>query len=366
MVRLNIFCAPDSVRHYGRKIKMLTFECDYNEGAHPKVLDALIASNMIQLPGYGEDSFTESARNKIRKICNTPDADVYFLTGGTQTNQFVIDTTLKSYEGVVSAVTGHVGCHEAGAIEYTGHKVLTVPGHQGKMHADELKNFCEIFYGDESHEHMVFPGMVYISYPTEYGTIYSKNELLEIKEVCNEYDMPLFIDGARLGYGLMSKMSDVTIEDIASIADVFYIGGTKVGALCGEALVYPKGNAPEHMQAHLKQHGALLAKGRLNSVQFDALFTDNLYFDIAANAINMAERLKSIFSSRGYEFFIDSPTNQQFVIADNDTLTEIGRQVRYTFWEKYDDTHTVVRFATNWSTSDDKLDELERILDSVK
>lgn len=344
---------------------MLTFECDYNEGAHPRILNALVNTNMVQLPGYGTDEITESARNKIRKACGTPDAEVYFLTGGTQTNQFVIDTTLKSYEGVISAVTGHVGCHEAGAIEYTGHKVLTIPGHVGKMDATELKAYIDTFYADENHEHMVFPGMVYISHPTEYGTIYSKDELYAIRRVCDQFDLPLFIDGARLGYGLMSNVTDVTLMEIASIADVFYIGGTKVGALCGEALVYPKGNAPKHFVAHLKQHGALLAKGRLNAIQFDTLFTDNLYMDIAKNAIDKAERLKEIFASRGYEFFIDSPTNQQFIIVDNEKLKKIGEQVRYSFWEKYDDNNTVVRFSTSWATTDGNLDLLEAVLDKI-
>lgn len=345
---------------------MLTFECDYNEGAHPKVLEALTASNMMQLTGYGTDTYTKSAAEKIRKKCKAPNADVFFLTGGTQTNQFVIDTMLKSYEGVVSASTGHVGCHEAGAIEYSGHKVLTVPGHRGKMDAGELESFCADFYADGNHEHMVFPGMVYISFPTEYGTIYSRDELMSIKSVCEKYNMPLYIDGARLGYGLMSKAADVSLEDIAAIADVFYIGGTKVGALCGEALVYPKGNAPEHMQAHLKQHGALLAKGRLNGVQFNALFTDDLYFKISANAIEKAEALKKLFADRGYEFLLDSPTNQQFVILPDDVMDKLAGQVGFSFWEKYDEAHTVVRFATSWATQERQLDELGKILDGIK
>lgn len=344
---------------------MFTFECDYNEGAHPYVLEALVKTNMIQLSGYGADEVTESAKARIRKACENPDADVYFLTGGTQTNQFVIDTTLKSYEGVVSVESGHVGCHEAGAIEYSGHKVLTLPGNEGKLVADELEEYLTTFYNDESHEHMVFPGMVYVTYPTEVGTLYSKSELLDIRKVCDKYNLPLYIDGARLGYGLMSTKSDITLKDIAQISDMFYIGGTKIGALSGEALVYTKGNTPKHMVALLKQHGALLAKGRLNSIQFDVLFTDDLYFKISKNAIEKAERLKKMFTDRGYELYIDSPTNQQFVIIDNERLKRIGQKVGYTFWCKYDDSHTVARFVTSWATSDENMDILERILDEV-
>jgi threonine aldolase len=341
---------------------MLSFENDYSAGAHPEVLKHLQETNMEILSGYGTDTYTDSAKEKIKKFFNCPEGDVYFITGGTQTNQLIISTMLENYEGVVAATTGHVSGHEAGAIEYTGHKVLTVPGHAGKMDAGELKVFLQDFYADGNHEHMVFPGMVYISFPTEYGTIYSKKELEDIYAVCREFDMPLFIDGARLGYGLVSSACDIKPEDLPKLCDVFYAGGTKVGALCGEAVVFTHNNAPGHFVTQIKQHGALLAKGRLNSVQFDALFTDNLYLKISQNAIDLAEELKKIFAERGYKFFLDSPTNQQFFIMENSKLEELKDKVKYGFWEKYDETHTVVRFATAWYTKKEDLEELKKYI----
>ena len=341
---------------------MLSFESDYTEGAHRAILDKLIETNYDQQPGYGEDAYSISARKKIAQATGTDAEDIYFITGGTQTNQIVIDTMLAPYEGVVAAVTGHVAAHEAGAIEYTGHKVLTVPQYLGKLKASDVKDLVETFYHDANHEHMVFPGMVYISHPTEYGTLYTKQELEEISKVCHEYNLPLFLDGARLGYGLMSNDTDVTLEDIAELTDVFYIGGTKVGALCGEAVVFTKNNTPKHFVNLIKKHGALLAKGRLNGVQFDTLFTDDLYFKISKHAIDMAEKLKKIFSDKGYKFYIDSPTNQQFFIVDNKKLEELQKHVRYGFWEKYDDTHTVVRFATSWATKEEDVEKLKDLL----
>ena len=341
---------------------MLSFESDYTEGAHEAILEAFAATNREQLPGYGADRYTLSAIEKIRAACGCPDASVTLLTGGTQTNALVISALLKNYEGVVSADTGHVFCHEAGAIEYTGHKVLTVPGHNGKMEADELRALIEGFYADENHEHMVFPGMVYISYPTEYGTIYSKAELAKIYAVCRSYEIPLYIDGARLGYGLMSPEADLTLPELASLCDVFYIGGTKVGALCGEAVVFPRGNAPAHFVTTVKQHGALCAKGRLAGIQFDVLFTDDLYFQISRHAIEMAQRLKAVFEKKGYRFHLDSPTNQQFIVLENTKMKELGEHVRFSFWEPADETHTVVRFATSWATEPGAIDELERLL----
>lgn len=341
---------------------MLSFESDYTEGAHRAILDKLIETNYDQQPGYGEDAYSISARKKIAQATGTCDKDIYFITGGTQTNQIVIDTMLKPYEGVIAATTGHVAAHEAGAIEYTGHKVLTVPQYLGKLKASDVKDLVEAFYHDANHEHMVFPGMVYISHPTEYGTLYTKEELEEISQVCHEYNLPLFLDGARLGYGLMSYNTDVTLKDIAKLTDVFYIGGTKVGALCGEAVVFTKNNTPKHFINLIKKHGALLAKGRLNGVQFDTLFTDDLYFKISKHAIDMAEKLKKIFSDKGYQFYIDSPTNQQFFIVDNKKLEELQKHVRYGFWEKYDDTHTVVRFATSWATKEEDVEKLKDLL----
>ena len=341
---------------------MLSFESDYIEGAHPKILETLAKTNMECLSGYGADAYTKSAKEKIADACALPDAQIAFLTGGTQTNQIVIDTMLHQYEGVVAAQSGHVSVHEAGAIEFTGRKVLTLPAHDGKIDASELDSYISDFYNDGNHEHMVFPGMVYISHPTEYGTLYSKKELTEISKVCRKHKIPLFIDGARLGYGLMSKQADLTLADIAELCDVFYIGGTKVGALCGEAVVFTKKNMPLHFEHLVKKHGALLAKGRLLAIQFDTLFTDNLYFEISRNAIDRAEELKNLFLKKGYKFFIDSPTNQQFVILENNKLKELQKNVKFSFWEKYDDTHTVVRFATSWATTSEKIAELEKLL----
>ena len=341
---------------------MLSFESDYIEGAHPKILETLAKTNMECLSGYGADAYTKSAKEKIADACALPDAQIAFLTGGTQTNQIVIDTMLHQYEGVVAAQSGHVSVHEAGAIEFTGRKVLTLPAHDGKIDASELDSYISDFYNDGNHEHMVFPGMVYISHPTEYGTLYSKKELTEISKVCRKHKIPLFLDGARLGYGLMSKQADLTLADIAELCDVFYIGGTKVGALCGEAVVFTKKNMPLHFEHLVKKHGALLAKGRLLAIQFDTLFTDNLYFEISRNAIDRAEELKNLFLKKGYKFFIDSPTNQQFVILENNKLKELQKNVKFSFWEKYDDTHTVVRFATSWATTSEKITELEKLL----
>ena len=341
---------------------MLSFESDYIMGAHPEVLRRLTETNFEPLPGYGNDIYTESAAKKIREACKCPDADVYFITGGTQTNSVVISTMLRDWEGVISATTGHVSAHEAGAIEYTGHKILTLPQHNGKLFADEVRDYIETFYNDASHDHMVFPGMVYISHPTEYGTLYTTAELAALSKVCRHYDIPLFMDGARLGYGLMSYDTDLSLPEIAELCDVFYIGGTKVGALCGEAVVFTHNNAPKHFFTMVKQHGALLAKGRLNSVQFDALFTDDLYFKISRHAIDMAQQLKDMFREKGYKFFMDSPTNQQFIILENSKMHELEQKVRFSFWEKYDDTHTVVRFATAWSTTQEQMDELKAII----
>lgn len=341
---------------------MVSFESDYIEGALPEILDALVKTNMEQLSGYGADEYTQSAKEKIKKACNCPKAQVAFITGGTQTNQHVISTMLKQYEGVVAPQTGHVSSHEAGAIEYTGSKVITIPGHNGKMDAVELKQYLSDFYSDGNHEHMVFPGMVYISFPTEYGTIYSKKELSDIYKVTQEYKLPLFVDGARLGYGLASKQCDMTLPEFASLCDIFYIGGTKVGALCGEAIVYTKGNMPEHFENLTKKHGALLAKGRLNGIQFDTLFTDNLYFKAAEHAIEMAELVKNAFKSKGYKFLLDSPTNQQFIILENSKMQELSKKVKFCFWEKVDENHTAVRFATSWATKKENVELLQKLI----
>lgn len=341
---------------------MISFESDYTNGAHPVILQKLIETNDELLATYGFDKYSESAKEKIKAVCQCPEAEVHFLTGGTQTNAIVISTMLKDYEGVVAADTGHISSHEAGAIEYTGHKVLTVGQELGKIKADELEKYLASFYGDENHEHMVFPGMVYISHPTEYGTLYSKSELEELSNICGKFEIPLYMDGARLGYGLMSYDTDVTLADVAKYCDVFYIGGTKVGALCGEAVVFTKNNAPKHFMTMIKQHCALLAKGRLLGVQFDALFTDDLYFNISRHAIDMAEELKKVLQEKGCRFFIDSPTNQQFVILEDEKLNSLKDKLKVSFWEKYDENHTVVRFATSWSTKPEDIEALKELL----
>lgn len=341
---------------------MLYFTNDYSEGAHERILQRLLETNMEKLPGYGSDRYCESAKEKIREACKCPQADIYFLEGGTQTNVTVIDAVLKPYEGVVAAVTGHISSHEAGAVEFTGHKVLEIGHNSGKLSADVLRDYLREFYEDENHEHMVFPGMVYISHPTEYGTLYTKKELEELSSVCGNYEIPLYLDGARLGYGLVSRDTDVELEDIAKYCDVFYIGGTKVGALCGEAVVFTKQNTPAHFMTRIKQHGALLAKGRLLGIQFDTLFTDDLYLEISKNAIRMADILKEAFREKGYTFYLDSPTNQIFIILENQKMKQMQENVVFSFWEKADENHTVVRFATSWATKEEEVQELISLL----
>ena len=341
---------------------MVSFESDYICGAHPKLLEAFIATNMDAQSGYGFDCYTASAAKKIAEACELPEAQVTFLSGGTQTNLIAIDALLRSYEGVVAAETGHVNVHESGAIEHTGHKVLTLPSHDGKMRAEDLKAMLEKYYADETLEHMVRPGMVYLTWPTEQGTLYSKAELTAIAELCHQYKMPLFLDGARLGYGLVSPQADLTLPEIARLTDVFYIGGTKVGALCGEALVFTKNNQPEHFLSFIKQRGALYAKGRLCGVQFDALFTDGLYYEISRHAIRLAERLKQIFRDKGYAFHPETYTNQIFPVLPAAMIPALREKVRFELWEKLDEERTVVRFVTSWSTTEADLDYLESVL----
>ena len=340
---------------------MLYFQCDYAEGCHPNVLKALEETNLVSTPGYGNDEFCEKAKEKIKEYIHCPNADIYFLVGGTQTNQTVIDSMLQNYDGVIAASTGHVSVHEAGAIEYSGHKVITLPEHQGKISSDELKQFLVKHYEDNSSEHMVNPGMVYISYPTEYGTLYSKEELQLISSVCKEYQIPLYIDGARLAYGLAAA-NDLRMEDIADLCDVFYIGGTKVGALFGEAVVFTKGNAPKHMVTQIKQHGALLAKGRLLGVQFDALFTDDLYMQMGSDGVKWANIIRDELKQKGYQLYMENPTNQIFVVMDNSKIKQLEENVCIDYWEKLNETHTVIRIATSWATSEEDVLALKKFL----
>lgn len=341
---------------------MLYFGNDYLKGMHEKILEAIINTNDEALTGYGSDKYTESAKNKIRKACKKDNADIFFLVGGTQTNAIVINAMLNQYEGVIAVNTGHISTHEAGAIEFTGHKVLEIENDNGKMKVEELKKYLEVYHNDENNEHMVYPGMVYISHPTEYGTLYTKKELQDISNICKDYKIPLFLDGARLGYGVMSDETDVDLPFISEICDVFYIGGTKVGAMFGEAVVFPKNNAPKRFISIIKQQGGLLAKGRFLGIQFDTLFTDDLYFEISKHAINMAKLLKEMLEKKGYKFFLKSPTNQQFIIIENTKMKKLSEKVNFSFWEKYDENHTVIRFATSWSTTEEDVKKLMELL----
>ena len=335
---------------------MLSFVNDYCEGAHPEILRRLGENNLVKTPGYGEDALCASAKDKIRAAFGCPDASVYFLVGGTQTNAIVIDSVLAQYQGVVAAASGHINVHESGAVEACGRKILALPHHDGKLRAEDVGKLCADFYADEAHEHMVFPGMVYISHPTEYGTLYTLDELKALRDVCDEYGMKLFLDGARLGYGL--DAGGVTGADIARLCDVFYIGGTKVGALFGEAVVFKKECAPAHFVTLYKRRGAMLAKGWLLGLQFDALFTDGLYFKIAQNAIDAAARIKAALREKGYEFLIDSPTNQIFVVMGNAEAEAFREKVACEVWERPDAEHTAIRLVTSWATNPADVDAL--------
>jgi len=341
---------------------MLSFESDYTEGAHEAILHRLMETNLEQTPGYGLDKYSESAKDRIREAFGIPDAKVFFLVGGTQTNSTVIASMLHDYQGVVAVETGHIGVHESGAVEFTGHKVLTLPHHDGKMTAEDLRAYLEAFYADGTYEHMVIPGMVYISFPTEFGTIYSKTELTALYRVCKDYSLPLFVDGARLGYGLMSEANDIDPKELPELCDVFYVGGTKVGALFGEAVVFTGGNAPAHFFTTIKQHGALMAKGRLLGLQFDTIFTDGLYFRIAAHADRMAALLKGIFLEKGYKIYIDSPTNQQFFVMSRQKAKELHGKVRFEDWCPVDEDNIAVRFVTSWATTEENVLALKEII----
>lgn len=342
--------------------RMQHFDSDYMEGAHPRILQRMLEINMDKLPGYGMDQHCQSAREKIREACKCPQAQVEFLVGGTQTNATIIDTLLQPYQGVICAETGHINVHEAGAVEANGHKVIGLPQTNGKISSGQVQEYVKRLREDESYEHMVDPGMVYISHPTEVGTLYTKQELEDLHQVCSSNGLYLYMDGARLGYGLMSSGTDVTLEDIARLCDAFYIGGTKVGALFGEAVVFTRPNMVKTFLRSKKQHGALLAKGWLLGLQFDTLFTDNLYFEISRHAIDMAMKLKKGILDKGYKLFMDSPTNQQFIIMDNERLKEISKKTTYTTWEKLDEDHTAIRLVTSWATKPQDVDEVLNLL----
>lgn len=341
---------------------MISFENDYNNGAHPKVLQRLLETNEERTLPYGFDRFSEDAKSKIKAACDDDEAVIFFLAGGTQTNATVIDSFLYQYEGVIALDTGHINVHEAGAIEFTEHKIINIKGHDGKMRAEDLNKYLEDFKHDGNNAHSVFPGLVYITFPTELGTLYSAAELDAIYQVCRNNNLPLYVDGARLGYGLVADGNDITLPYLARHCDAFYIGGTKIGALCGEAVVFTHNNAHRHFFTIQKQHGALMAKGRLLGVQFDALFTDGLYFDISRHAIDMAKKMRKMFEEKGYSFWIDSPTNQQFIIIGNDDVERLSRDVIFTHWELADENHTICRFVTSWATTEAELEQLRSLL----
>ena len=341
---------------------MIHFDCDYMEGAHPLIMSRLLETNFEQTPGYGTDCYSTHARELIRAECGCPDAEVHFLVGGTQANSTIIDGVLRRGEGVVSADTGHINVHESGAVELGGHKVLPLPNDNGKISGTQLRGFLHGFFADETYEHMVIPGMVYISNPTEFGTLYSLDELEDISAACHENDLRLFMDGARLGYGLAAKGNNLTLKDIARLCDVFYIGGTKVGALFGEAVVIPRPGLIPHLFTVIKEHGALLAKGRLAGIQFETLFTDGLYYRIGEHAVRLAQRLKQIFVEKGYEVYIDSPTNQQFFILPNETIDRLKQDVTFELWGARGETCTPVRFVTSWATKPEDVEKLAGLL----
>ena len=341
---------------------MISFECDYNNGAHPQVLDNLIKYNGSKPTPYGFDEFSDRAKDRIREACGMPDAQIFFLTGGTQTNATTIDSMLYQYEGVICVGSGHINVHEAGAVEFTEHKIITIPDTDGKMEAKVLDKYMDDFMHDGNRDHAVHPGLVYITFPTELGTLYTAQELDDIYNTCKRYNLPLYIDGARLGYGLMADGSDITLPYLARHCDVFYIGGTKIGALCGEAVVFTNRQAHKHFFSIQKQHGAVIAKGALIGLQFEALFTDNLYFKLSRHAIDMAIRMKQLFKDKGYQFYIDSHTNQQFVLLNQEQVDRLSQHIQFTHFGQADKYHTICRFVTSWATTKEEIDELESLL----
>ena len=341
---------------------MIYFDSDYMSGAVPEILERLKETNLLHFTGYGEDNICKTAKKKILDLCNAPTGNVYFLEGGTQTNVTVIDYLIKRGEGVLAAETSHINVHEAGAIEFNGHKVIALPQENGKISAEQILNYHNEFYKDDTWPHMVNPAMVYISFPTELGTIYSKSELTEIYNVCRQAGIPLYIDGARLAYGLASPGCDLTMEEIAHLCDIFYIGGTKCGTLFGEAIVTQHSDLLKHFNTHMKRHGALLAKGWLLGLQFDTLFTDNLYFKIGKQAVNLALKLKESMIRHGYQAFIDSQTNQQFFILPNEIIDRLKSQFSFEYWGPRGEKESKVRFVTSWATTEKDINRTLELL----
>ena len=344
---------------------MVSFESDYNNGMLPEILTALAETNNEKTSGYGFDPYTEQAKEKIRKAVSNDKADVFFLVGGTQTNATVIDSLLMPCEGVICTEMAHIAVHESGAVEAAGHKVITLPSADSKLRVDALKAYMDKFLADETYPHMVQPGMVYITMPTEHGMVYTRKELEEIYDTCRHYDLKLYVDGARLGYGLMSEACDYDLPFLASHCDAFYIGGTKVGALMGEAVVFSNIPAPKYFFTTVKRHGALLAKGRMLGVQFNTLFTDDLYFRISRHAIEMATRLKAIFKAAGIPLAVDSPTNQQFVVLKRNQYTTLSEKIKFEIWEPSETDEIVCRFVTSWATTEADIQGLEQALSEL-
>ena len=342
--------------------KKLYFASDYAKGAHPSIMKRMADTNMLETAGYGTDEICASAKNRIREACGCMDAEVEFLIGGTQTNALMIDAILRSYQGVIAAQTGHISVHEAGAVEFGGHKVLTVSQQLGKLSPKVVEQYLEDYYRDENHEHMVMPGMIYLSQPTEYGTLYTREELQTFRNLCDKYEMSLYVDGARLAYALACPENDVTLKDLAQLCDAFYIGGTKCGALFGEAVVIPDPGFIPHLFTIIKQHGALLAKGRLLGIQFDELFRDDMYLRIGKSAVTAADRIQKALKEKGYRLYFESPTNQVFCVMENGALERFGELVEYGFWEKYDEDHTVIRLAADWGTTESDIAALISVL----
>lgn len=340
-----------------------SFESDYNNGCLPEILRRLSETNDKKSSGYGFDPYTERAKDRIRKACDMTEAEVHFLVGGTQTNATAIDSLLQGCESVLSVDTGHINVHESGAVEAFGHKVLVFPGIAGgKMAASQINDYMRKFLADETYPHMVQPGMVYITLPTELGALYSRKELADIYTVCQQYGLRLYVDGARLGYGLMAEGNDIDLPFLAHHCDAFYIGGTKVGALLGEALVYTNTRAPKYIFTIIKRHGALLAKGRVLGLQFDTLFTDDLYFRVSRHAIDMAQALRKVFAKHGLSLGIDSPTNQQFVILSKEQKQRLAEEIAFEIWEPLPDDHLLCRFVTCWATTEADIAALDEAL----
>ncbi|MHB8065606.1 MAG: threonine aldolase family protein [Ruminiclostridium sp.] len=342
---------------------MIRFNCDYSEGAHPRVLEKLIDTNLEQSAGYGVDSYCLKAAELIKEKCQRKDIDVHFLVGGTQTNLTVISAALRPHQGVITVSNGHINTHESGAIEATGHKVLALTSSDGKLTAKQIQVTFDEHFNDENHEHIVQPKLVYISNPTEMGTIYSKAELSEISETCKKNDLLIYIDGARLGYALCAEDNDLDIPTIAQLCDVFYIGGTKVGALFGEALVICNESLKKDFRYIIKQKGGMLAKGRILGLQFIALFENDLYFEMASHANKLAILIKAAFIKKGYSFLVPSTTNQQFPIVPNAVLEKLKENFEYSFIQKVDDTHSAVRFCTSWATD---LNDVEQLIMEIE